>query len=286
MYYIDDENINVTGDGVEDIKAADGNTYKAVKEGTVTVSAKDGYTIDEDNSTNLTSNNDGTYLLQVLRGGGINIITSLKKVINDIVSGGGGGSSSEDDSSASSDSGSSSAGATLSGAVGSSVLVINSKADWKKLPSYVNSVLSGATNTTTPVVVTAILKNVDTISSEAISAIAGKNVILSILADSETLVTIDGSKLTTVDISDANLVTGTSTDGNKTINVRSQNLELEKNIVIYKFMGLDKVGKATTLNFVNPDESLIEFRTSPVYENGYAAYITPFVNANYKITVK
>jgi hypothetical protein len=130
------------------------------------------------------------------------------------------------------------------------------------------------------------LNKVDTVTAEALSAIAGKNVILSLLIDSETLITIDGSKLTTADIADASFVTGTATDGSKTINVRSQNLDLGKTIAIFKYMGLDKVGSESVLNFVNLDGSLVEFRTSSIYPNGFGVYETPLVNANYKMTTK
>jgi hypothetical protein len=46
-------------------------------------------------------------------------------------------------------------------------------------------------------------------------------------------------------------------------------------------MGLDKVGSESVLNFVNQDESLVEFRTSSIYTNGFGVYETPLVNANY-----
>jgi hypothetical protein len=138
----------------------------------------------------------------------------------------------------------------------------------------------------TPAIVSVNLNGVETIPATAISAIAGKNVILSIVADANTLITIDGSQLTALDASDVKLISKKDADGKTTLNVRTQNLNLEKSIVVYSNVGIDKAGSVATLYFENADKSLLEFRTSPVFENGYAAFITPFVNANYIISTK
>jgi hypothetical protein len=97
---------------------------------------------------------------------------------------------------------------------------------------------------------------------------------------------MEGSQLTAEDASDIKLISGKTADGDATLNVRSQNLDLTKTIVVYNFMGLDKVGSETALYFVNLDDSLVEFRNSPVYDNGFVAYETSLVNANYKMKVK
>jgi hypothetical protein len=104
--------------------------------------------------------------------------------------------------------------------------------------------------------------------------------------DKNTLVTIDGSKITPAEASHVKLISSKNADGSETVGIRSQNVDIEKSIVIYKSIGLDKVGKSTVLYFENADKSLIEFRTSPVYENGFAAFEVPFVNANYKVALK
>jgi hypothetical protein len=289
LYYINDENINVEGEGITEYVAADGNKYKVAKEGTtVTVSAKDGYVI-----SGLTANADGTYTITIPRGTGFSIDV-IKKVISQISSitnvDESSDNSSDDESGSTSavstSSTASSRRATLSGAVDSSVLVVNNKSDMSKLISNINNAIAESTDTTEPAVVSVILNNVDTVPTEVISAIAGKNVILSVIIDSETLINIDGSNLTTADTADVRLVAGTAADGSKTLNVRSQNLDLQKNIAIFKYMGLDKVGSESVLNFVNTDGSLVEFRTSPIYPNGFGVFEIPLANANYKMTTK
>jgi hypothetical protein len=47
----------------------------------------------------------------------------------------------------------------------------------------------------------------------------------------------------------------------------------------------EDIGKIITLYFIDENGNRIPFRVSYVYENGYAAFETPFVHANYVITV-
>jgi hypothetical protein len=121
----------------------------------------------------------------------------------------------------------------------------------------------------------------DTIPAKVISLIGEKNVIMAVKVDKNTLVAIDGSKLTPAKASDVKLISSKNADGSVTIGVRNPNADIEKSIVIFKNIGVDKVGSSITLYFENADKSLLEFRTSPVYDNGYAAFEVPFVNANY-----
>jgi hypothetical protein len=151
---------------------------------------------------------------------------------------------------------------------------------------------NNATDTTSPqtnaapVVVNINMNGTDTVPATAISAIAGKEVVLGLSVNANTLVTIAGSQLTESDVADIKLVPGKSEDGSATLDVRSDNVNIEKNIVVYSNIGINQVGKEAILNFVNSDKSLVEFRKSLVYENGFAAFVTPLVNANYKITIR
>jgi hypothetical protein len=170
---------------------------------------------------------------------------------------------------------------------------IGNSIGWGSLTNVVDKAITdavaNATTTaiaTTTAVVNINLNGVDTVPATAINAIAGKDVVLSLSVDTNTLVTIDGSQLTAADVSDVKLVSGKSTEGNTTLNVRAGNSNIEKSIVVYSNIGVDKVGSEVVLYFVNEDQSLVEFRTSPVYENGYAAFTTPLVSANYKIAIK
>jgi hypothetical protein len=152
-----------------------------------------------------------------------------------------------------------------------------------------NAVVENSTDGTevaqAPVVVNVDLNGTDTIPEKVISTIAEKNVTIAVKVDKNTLVTIDGSKITPAEASEVKLISSRDDDGSESVGVRSQNVDIEKSIVIYKSVGLDKVGSSTVLYFENADKSLIEFRTSPVYENGFAAFEVPFVNANYKVLV-
>jgi hypothetical protein len=118
------------------------------------------------------------------------------------------------------------------------------------------------------------------------TAIAGKNVTLSVAVDANTLVTIDGNQLALSDASAVKLISGSAADGKASLNVRSNNLDTQKTVTIYYYFGADKAGSQAALYFVNGDNSLLEFRTSAVYENGYAAFTAPLVNANYEISLK
>jgi hypothetical protein len=163
---------------------------------------------------------------------------------------------------------------------------VNTSVAFESIADKTDKIISDAAATGTPAVVNVSMNNTDTIPATAITAIAGKDVTLALSIDTNTLVTMEGSQFTAADASDIKLISGKTPDGNATLNVRSQNLDLQKNIVIFNYMGLDKVGSETTLYFVNLDGSLVEFRNSPVYDNGFVAYGTPLVNANYKMQAK
>jgi hypothetical protein len=199
--------------------------------------------------------------------------------------------SSDDSNSASSGTEEESSSSTSTSEATTPQPTIGNSTGWDSLANAVDkaitdAVANAATTATTTAVVNIKLNGVDTVPATAINAIAGKDVVLSLSVDTNTLVTIDGGQLTAADVSDVKLVSGKSTDGNTTLNVRAGNANVEKSIVVYSKIGADKVGKEVSLYFVNADQSLVEFRTSPVYENGYAAFNIPLVGANYKIAVK
>jgi hypothetical protein len=130
------------------------------------------------------------------------------------------------------------------------------------------------------------LNGTDTIPAKVIRTIAEKNVTMAVKVDKNTLVTIDGSKITPAEASEIKLISIKNADGSELVGVRSQNADIEKSIVIFRNMGLENVGSSAVLYFENADKSLLEFRTSPVYENGFAAFEVPFVNANYKVALR
>jgi hypothetical protein len=184
-----------------------------------------------------------------------------------------------DEDNSSSQTVSSDVNSTISGNAGKAMVFTSIASDTEK--AIANAALTG-----TQAIVNVRLNGIDTIPATAITAIAGKDVTLALSVNANTLVTMEGSQFTSEDASDIKLISGKDEDGNATLNVRSKNLDLQKNIVVYNFMGLDKIGSETALYFVNLDGSLVEFRNSPVYDNGFVAYITPLVNANYKMEVK
>jgi hypothetical protein len=142
------------------------------------------------------------------------------------------------------------------------------------------------TSAEAPSVVNFNLYGKDTIPAATMTAIAGKNVTLSVAVDANTLVTIDGNQLALSDASAVKLISGSAADGKASLSVRSNNLDTQKTVTIYYYFGADKAGSQAALYFVNGDNSLLEFRTSAVYENGYAAFTAPLVNANYEISLK
>jgi hypothetical protein len=130
------------------------------------------------------------------------------------------------------------------------------------------------------------LNGTDIIPASAISKVAGKNVLLNIIVDSNIVVNIDALSLNALeDTTDITFATAKNTDGTYAFNVRSQNVNLDKNIAVFYNAGITNVAGTSNLNFVNADQSLVEFRNSTVYENGFAAFVTPLVNANYILTI-
>jgi hypothetical protein len=125
-----------------------------------------------------------------------------------------------------------------------------------------------------------------TIPASAISKVAGKNVLLNIIVDSNIVVNIDAMSLDALeDATDITFATAKNADGAYSFKVRSQNVNIDKNITVFYKVGVANTVGTSVLNFVNSDQSLLAFRTSPVYENGFAAFTTPLVNANYLLTV-
>lgn len=93
---------------------------------------------------------------------------------------------------------------------------------------------------------------------------------------------------TEIDAAVANAATGTASistvadkEGNANLQIRNTAADISKSIVIFQKAkpGMEEA----TLYFVDADGTLIPFRKSIVYENGYLAFETPFVNANYVI---
>jgi hypothetical protein len=263
---------------------------------TVTMPAPEGINIDKltvlhynaDNTKYETltvrKNSDGTISFTVTHFS--NFVFAEEETASSSISNNGNDSSSDESNYTSSDDGASSSSSSVVATPVKQPTIGTSKG-WSAISSEVDKAIAKLTaGDTTPAIVSVNLNGVETIPATAISAIAGKNVILSIFADANTLITIDGSQLTALDASDVKLISKKDADGKTALNVRTQNLNLEKSIVVYSNVGIDKAGSVATLYFENADKSLLEFRTSPVFENGYAAFITPFVNANYKISIQ
>jgi hypothetical protein len=150
----------------------------------------------------------------------------------------------------------------------------------------VSKSIASVAGTSEEAVVAVNLNGSGTVPAAAISEIAGKDVILNLTVSANTSVNINGGSLSASDVGDIKLSAGTDAAGNATLSVRSDNSNIEKSIDVFYKVGGTKVGGNAVLNFVNADGSLIEFRTSIVYDNGYAAFTTPLVSANYKMTLK
>jgi hypothetical protein len=179
-------------------------------------------------------------------------------------------------------------GATLSGAVSTvnrqpiiEAYIGESSVGWDSLSYEIGKAESKNLST-----LNVYLNGTEIIPTSAMSKIADKNMAFNILVNANTLVTIDGNQFTNEEASDVKLITGKSIDGNNTLGVRSQNADILKSMIIYSYIGTEYIGSDTTLYFVNQDNSLVEFRNSMVYDNGFTAFITPLVNANYITSIK
>jgi hypothetical protein len=130
------------------------------------------------------------------------------------------------------------------------------------------------------------LTDKDTIPANEIKKIAENDRIMEVKVDKDTFVSIDGSGFEPSEAFDIKLVSGEDSDGNGTLSVRCQNNDTDKRIVVYRYIGLDKIGDEATIYFENADKSMTEFGTGSVHDNGFAAFEVPLVNANYKVALK
>lgn len=117
------------------------------------------------------------------------------------------------------------------------------------------------------------------IPTKTLEKMAGKKVILSVALSDKVVINIDGTQLD----KDAKMMTARLSYKEGKLKVLTSNIDTTRSITVFSKMSDKVVGTKTKLNFVDADGKLIPFRESIVFENGYTAFVTPFVGAVYTI---
>lgn len=119
------------------------------------------------------------------------------------------------------------------------------------------------------------------IPEKAVKAIAGKNITVSIKVQDGIIVNIDGKSISEDFKGTISFATTVEKDGNVKVLVRNSVTDISKTIAVFAEAktGMTEAG----LYFVDADGTLIPFGQSAVMENGYLAFVVPFVSADYVI---
>lgn len=192
-----------------------------------------------------------------------------------------GSDSSSGSGSGSSSSSSSSAPAAATEPVKEVPTVGNTKG-WEALNTEIDAaVANAATGTVSEAVINVNLNGASEIPAAVLQQIAGKEVTVSFATGEDVIVNIFGDSLDAAATGTASISTVADKEGNANLQIRNTAADISKSIVIFQKAkpGMEEA----TLYFVDADGTLIPFRKSIVYENGYLAFETPFVNANYVI---
>ena len=110
---------------------------------------------------------------------------------------------------------------------------------------------------------------------------AGKDVTVSFAAANNVIVNISGTSLDETVTGAAGIASALDKEKNTLVQIRNAAVDMTKTITIFQ-----KAKEGTTeatLYFIDEDGTLIPFRKSVVYVNGYVAFEVPFVNANYVV---
>ena len=153
---------------------------------------------------------------------------------------------------------------------------------WEALNTEIDAaVTNAATGTVSKAVINVNLNGASEIPAAVLQQIAGKEVTVSFATGEDVIVNISGDSLDAAATGTASISTVADKEGNANLQIRNTAADISKSIVIFQKAkpGMEEA----TLYFVDADGTLIPFRKSIVYENGYLAFETPFVNANYVI---
>jgi hypothetical protein len=162
---------------------------------------------------------------------------------------------------------------------------VGSSSGWSAIDSEISKVISQPVTTDAVRALNVKLSNSDFIPASALKAVASSNVILSANIANDTVINIDGSQIDDSAASYTRFTSEETPNGETSLIVNTAGKDVTKNITIFKKMKPEDIGKIITLYFIDENGNRIPFRVSYVYENGYAAFETPFVHANYVITV-
>lgn len=186
------------------------------------------------------------------------------------------------DSGSGSGSGSSSSAPAAAAEPVKEVPTVGNTKGWEALNTEIDAaVANAATGTVSEAVINVNLNGASEIPAAVLQQIAGKEVTVSFATGEDVIVNISGDSLDAAATGTASISTVADKEGNANLQIRNTAADISKSIVIFQKAkpGMEEA----TLYFVDADGTLIPFRKSIVYENGYLAFETPFVNANYVI---
>lgn len=153
---------------------------------------------------------------------------------------------------------------------------------WEATSQEVNTALAQvASGTVAAAVVPVQLNGTEEIPEEVLATIAGKDVTMMFVTEKDVIVNVNGAAVDEKAPGKVSLTSAIDKEENLTIQVRNSVTDITRTITI--FAKAEEDATEGILYFIGADGSLIPFRKSIVYANGYLAFEVPFVNANYVI---
>lgn len=191
------------------------------------------------------------------------------------------GSSNAGDSSVTSNGGSTAPAATSVVKAQTVPSTANAKG-WDGVAGEINTTIANTAAGIVPQAIVSVNMNrASEIPVAVLQQMAGKDVTVSFAAANNVIVNISGTSLDGTVTGAAGIASALDKEKNTLVQIRNAAVDMTKTITIFQ-----KAKEGTTeatLYFIDADGTLIPFRKSVVYANGYVAFEVPFVNANYVV---
>ena len=153
---------------------------------------------------------------------------------------------------------------------------------WDGVAGEINTTIANAAAGIVPQAIVSVNMNrASEIPVAVLQQMAGKDVTVSFAAANNVIVNISGTSLDETVTGAAGIASALDKEKNTLVQIRNAAVDMTKTITIFQ-----KAKEGTTeatLYFIDEDGTLIPFRKSVVYVNGYVAFEVPFVNANYVV---
>ena len=158
---------------------------------------------------------------------------------------------------------------------------VNAKG-WDGVAGEINTTIANAAAGIVPQAIVSVNMNgASEIPVVVLQQMVGKDVTVSFATANNVIVNIVGTSLDGAVTGTAGIASALDKEQNAMVQIRNAAVDMTKTITIFQKA---KEGAAeATLYFIDADGTLIPFRKSVIYANGYVAFEVPFVNANYVV---